>query len=171
VVIYPTQTVYGLGGRAVDAASALRIARIKGRPPGGLIVLASAPELHQPVARALAAAFWPGPLTLVVPAWEGLPQEILGPDGTIAVRIPQHPVAAALVAELGPITSTSANATGEPPSRDPSRCSLPVDAVLDVGLLPPSPPSSIVRGDDGRILREGAIARDALEAILAGVRR
>jgi L-threonylcarbamoyladenylate synthase len=170
VVLYPTETVYGLGGRAGDAASALRIARIKGRSPGGLIVLALDPPLSQPLARALAAKLWPGPLTLVVPAWPGLPEEILGPDGTVAVRPPLHPVALALVEGVGPITSTSANATGQPPVSDPRRCSLPVDAVLDVGPLPLSAPSSIVRGADGSILREGAISRAVIEAVLADMR-
>ncbi len=166
VVIYPTETVYGLGGRASDRASALRIAAIKGRPPGGLIVLALEPPLPGGLARRLASAFWPGPLTLVVPAWPGLPDEVLGPDGTVAVRPPLHPVARALVQVVGPITSTSANASGAPPLVNPGLARLPVDAIIDVGLLPFSPPSTVVRADTGEILREGAIPREALARVL-----
>ncbi len=166
VVLYPTETLYGLGGRATDPRSAQRIAALKGRPPGGLIVLATAPPLDQPVARALAAAFWPGPLTLVVPGWPGLPPAVLGPDGTVAVRPPLHPAAVALVAALGPITSTSANRSGEPPLLDPADLQLEVDAVIDVGVLPESPPSTIVRGDSGAVLRAGALPVERVRELL-----
>ena len=167
VVLYPTETVYGLGGRAGDSTSALRIAAIKGRPPGGLIVLCADPPLRWPVARALAAALWPGPLTLVVEAWPGLAPEVLGPDGTVAVRPPLHPLAARLVAEVGPLTSTSANRSGAPPLLDVAGCQLAVDAIVDAGPLPASPPSTLVRGDDGRVLREGAIPAERVRAVLA----
>jgi len=168
VVMYPTSTVYGIGGCAYDAVAAQRIAEIKGRPPGGLIVLAFEPELHGALARRLAERFWPGPLTLVVPAWPGLPSEVLAADGTVAVRPPLHPMAQALVRAVGPITSTSANPAGAPPPRRPSDVTLPVDAVIDVGPLPPSPASTIVRADTGELLREGAIPARAIAALLAG---
>ncbi len=171
VVLYPTQTVYGLGGRAEDAEAALRIAAIKGRPPGNLIVLALDPPLAGGLARALADALWPGPLTLVVPAWAGLPEAVLGPDGTVAVRPPLHPVALALVRAVGPITSTSANPSGAPTVRIPRELDLPVDAVLDVGPLPPSPPSTVVRADSGRVLREGAVPASEVERVVRGLRR
>lgn len=167
VVLYPTQTLYGLGGRADDRQAALRIARIKGRPVGGLIVLMENPPLRDRAARILARALWPGPLTIVVPAWPGLPREVLGPDGTVAVRPPLHPVALALVRGVGPITSTSANPSGGTPLLDPAGTDLPVDAVVSAGPLPPSPPSTIVRGDTGAVLREGAIPARAVAALLA----
>jgi L-threonylcarbamoyladenylate synthase len=167
VVLYPTETVYGLGGRAGDSASALRIAALKGRPPGGLVVLCAAPPLRDPVALALAAALWPGPLTLIVEAWPGLAPEVLGPDGTVAVRPPSHPAAARLVAAVGPLTSTSANLSGEPPLLDPADCRLAVDAVVDGGVLPRRPPSTLVRAEDGRILREGAVSEARVRAVLA----
>ncbi|MFH1467483.1 MAG: L-threonylcarbamoyladenylate synthase [Pseudomonadota bacterium] len=169
VVLYPTETLYGLGGLARDSASALRIAALKGRPPGGLIVLHLAPPLRQPIALALARAFWPGPLTLVVEAWPGLAQEVLGADGTVAVRPPLHPLAVRLVAAAGPMTSTSANRSGQPPLLDPASCRLAVDAVVDGGPLPPRPPSTLVRADDGRVLREGAIPAARVRAALAAM--
>jgi L-threonylcarbamoyladenylate synthase len=170
VVLYPTQTLYGFGGRASDDRSAERIAAIKGRSPGGLIVLAEQPPLVGAIARALAEAFWPGPLTLVLPAWPGLAPSVLGPDGTVAVRRPVHPVARALVAAVGPITSTSANASGEPPLLDPRGSRFPVDVVVDVGRLAPSAPSTIVRFDTGQVLREGAIPAARIERVLEATR-
>jgi len=168
VVLYPTETLYGIGGRASDPAAALRVAALKGRAPGGLIVLALAPPLLHPTARRLAAAFWPGPLTLVLPAWAGLAPELLGPGGTVAVRVPAHPVARRLVESVGPLSSSSANRSGAAPLLDPAQCELAVDAIVDVGPLPPSAPSSLVHGETGRVLREGAIPaaeiRRALEA-------
>jgi L-threonylcarbamoyladenylate synthase len=170
VVLYPTQTLYGIGGRASDPAAARRVAQLKGRPVGGLIVLMEDPPLRDRVAIALARALWPGPLTIVVPAWPGLPVEVLGPDGTVAVRPPLHPAAIALVRGVGPITSTSANLSGAAPLLDPRGLDLAVDAVVDVGPLPPSPPSSIVRGDTGALLREGAIPAQVIARVLSGLR-
>jgi L-threonylcarbamoyladenylate synthase len=170
VVLYPTLTLYGLGGCAGDRLAALRIARIKGRPPGGLIVLMPDPPLGDRTARILARAFWPGPLTIVVPAWPGLPEEVLAPDGTVAVRPPLHPAAVALVRGVGPITSTSANISGVAPLLEPGSAALPVDAVVDAGPLARSLPSTIVRGDSGVVLREGAIPSSAVVRALSEAR-
>ena len=167
-MLYPTATLYGLGGRASDTASALRVAAIKGRPPGGLIVLALDPPLPAGPARLLAQAFWPGPLTLVVPAWPGLSDAVLGPDGTVAVRPPLHPVALSLVKAVGPITSTSANLSGAAPLLDPRLTTFDVDAVIDVGPLPPSQPSTIAHWDSGAVLRVGAITAAAVAEVIAG---
>lgn len=169
VVLYPTETVYGLGGRACDGASALRIAALKGRGPQPLIVLLDAgtaaaliPTLP-PIGRSLAERHWPGPLTLVVPralltALPGGVDEAVfaGADG-LGVRWSGHPVAEALVAAVGPITSTSANRHGEPTPLAASDCALAVDAVVDAGPLPPSLPSTLVDARDGRVLRAGAL--------------
>lgn len=169
VVLYPTETLYGLGGRAEDTASAERIATLKGRSAGRLLVLALDPPLTTEVARRLARAFWPGPLSLVIPTWSGIAAGVGGPDGFVGVRPPVHPVARRLVEAVGPLTSTSANRTGEAPVLRPSDLAFPVDAVIDVGLLPPSAPSTVVHGATGEILREGAIPREAIEAVLRGL--
>jgi L-threonylcarbamoyladenylate synthase len=159
VISYPTETVYGIGGRASDGASALRIAELKGRAPGGLIVLVDGlPEGLPPLARALAEAFWPGALTLVVPGFEGIAPEVLAQDGTVALRWSPHPTVRALVQAVGPITSTSANRHGEPPCVD-GHCSLAVDVQVNEGLLPLAPPSTLVHVGQGRILREGALSQ------------
>ncbi len=167
IVLYPTQTLYGLGGRASDEESVLRLARLKGREPGRLVVLCEDPPLPWAVARRLAGRFWPGPLSIVVPAWGELAPAVCARDGTVAVRPPCHPVAAAMVRSVGPLTSTSANLSGMPPISLPSALPFTVDAVVDVGSLPRSPPSSVVRGDSGEILREGAIPSQVIQACLA----
>lgn len=167
VVVYPTETVYGLGGRAGDGASARRIATLKGRDPGRLLVLCEDPPLPGPRARILAEAFWPGPLSLVVPAWPAIAPEVGAADGTVGVRPPVHPVARALVAAVGPLTSTSANRSGQAPPRSLQDFHLPVDACLDVGPLPPSPPSTVVLATTGEVLRPGAVPAERIRAVLA----
>jgi len=165
VVCYPTETVYGIGGRAADSGAASRIAELKQRDLQPLIVLVDrVPEGLPPLALELAQRFWPGPLTLVVPPIEGVAPEVLGPGGTLALRWSPHPVVAELVRRVGPITSTSANRTGEPPLTD-GRCTLAVDFVLDVGPLAPAQPSTIVDVQRRQVLRPGAIA-GAIEAFL-----
>jgi L-threonylcarbamoyladenylate synthase len=170
LVLYPTETVYGIGGRASDGASALRLAALKGRSPGALLVLVLEVTLPWEPARRLAEAFWPGPLSIVIPAFGDVHPAVLGPDGTVGVRVPAHPLARRLVAAVGPVTSSSANRTGEPPVRDPARCVLAVDAVLDGGVLPPSPGSTLVRGDTGEVLREGAVPSVAVARVLGRLR-
>ena len=181
LLAYPTETVYGLGsGPSVEALAAL--AALKGRPRAHpLIVHLARPELlarwadaPSADARALAAAFWPGPLTLVLRGGEGrLPDQLRGREGGIAVRHTSHPGVARLVAALGrPLTSTSANRPGDPPAPGADRIA---DAfrddiargdllVLDGGVLGNVPPSTLVdcTGPMPRLIREGAIPRAEL---------
>jgi L-threonylcarbamoyladenylate synthase len=170
VVLYPTETVYGLGGLASDAAAADRIARIKGRPLSPLIVLVDRlPADLGPIANALAKAFWPGPLTLVVSAWEGVTASVCAADGSVAIRQSSHPVAAALVSAVGAITSTSANLAGQLPLRSLDRAhelTTQVDAVFNAGLLPDSAVSTLVDARSGIVLRQGAISEAAIQAVL-----
>ena len=167
VILYPTETLYGLGGRAHDVESAVRIGQIKGRGLQPLIVLVNeVPEWLPGEALPLAEAFWPGPLTLVVPGRGLFPDEILGPDGGIAVRFSPHPVAQELIAAVGPITSTSANRTGEPPILEARNHGLEVDEVVDYGEIQPSAASTMYHLTAG-ILRRGDLASD-LESFLAG---
>lgn len=163
---YPTETVYGVGGRASDGESAHRIAALKGRPLQPLIVLVSSLHWLEGDARRIAEALWPGPVTLIVPAWDGLAPEILAPDGSVGVRWSGHRVCASLVEAVGPITSTSANLHGEDPARSPP--SLDVDATVDVGELPYAEPSSLVHVAERRVIRRGALAH-RVEAILAAL--
>jgi L-threonylcarbamoyladenylate synthase len=176
LLAYPTETVYGLGStpRAADVRA---LARLKGRRAGKpFLLLVSSREMAEAQglafgegANALARAFWPGPLTLVLSGGGGrLPDELRGPEGGIAVRWTSHHDIARLVAALGePLTSTSANLPGQPPA--PGAAAIVRDftaaveqgllLVLDGGVLGNSPSSTIVdcTQSSPRLIREGAI--------------
>lgn len=175
VVVHPTESVYGFGCLlAPEPLVALRA--LKDRPSGGFVVLLAEPEdadgLLGPAGRALARAFWPGPLTLVVDD----PEDRFHPDakardGSVALRVPGHEMALALLAAVAaPLTSTSANAPGAHPAataHDARQAALARGRdlfALDAGPLPGGAPSTIVRtGDAGTVLlRAGPIALRAL---------
>jgi L-threonylcarbamoyladenylate synthase len=182
VIAYPTETFYGLGALAADGASVERLLVAKARPDGKPLPLLGA-DLAQleavasfsPLARRLAAALWPGPLTLVLPARPGLHPAITGGGTTVGVRISSGQVAAALArAAGGALVATSANRSGEPPPRradllDPAlRARL--DLVLDGGETPGGAPSTVVAlvGETLTLVRAGAVTLEALRAA-AGV--
>ena len=185
LIAYPTETVYGFGS-VVAFPAVEHLCLLKGREPGKpFLVLVSNRQMLAGIGLRLtdagerfAAAFWPGPLTLVLPGGEGvLPDTLRGPEGGVAVRWTSHPGAARLVQTLGsPITSTSANRPGQPSlmdARDIERTFAPAVAdgtllVLDAGRLPSSPPSTLVdcTAPAPRLLREGAIPRARLAAIV-----
>jgi len=185
LIAYPTETVYGFG--SVTALAAVeRLAALKGREPGKpFLVLVSNRRMLASVglrltdaAERLAAAFWPGAITLVLPGGEGtLPDALRGPEGGVAVRWTSHAGAARLIETLGsPITSTSANRPGQPslmeaPGIERSFAAAVADGtllVLDAGPLPQSPPSTLIdcTGSRPRIVREGAVPRARLASIV-----
>lgn len=181
VLAYPTETVYGFGG-GVDQESVHSLVALKSRPRGKpfLILVAGVDMLARldlrltQAASSLAARFWPGPLTLVLPGGENrVPPELRGPEGGVGVRWTSHASLGRLIRAYGdPITSTSANRPGNPPAdsaavilRDWS------DAVgrgrlriLDGGTLRPSAPSTVVdcMGERPRVIRPGAIPLEEL---------
>lgn len=181
LLAYPTETVYGLGC-APDAAALAALAGLKGRPARKpfLLLVSGRPMAAEyglaftAAATALADAFWPGPLTLVLAGGEGrLPDALRGPEGGIAVRHTSHAGMATLVRELGfALTSTSANRPGHPTA--PGVDGIVEDfgdaiatgqlLVLDGGVLGNVPPSTIVdcTGPVARLVREGALPRGEL---------
>ena len=181
LLAYPTETVYGLGSRARDP-DVRALAALKGRAAGKpfllLITGREMAEAHglafNESAQALARAFWPGPLTLVLPGGSGrLPDLLRGPEGGIAVRWTSHRQIARLVAAMGePLTSTSANLPGGMPA--PGAETIVRDfttavqggtlLVLDGGVLGNRPPSTVVdcTGLEARLVRPGAISVAAL---------
>lgn len=183
LLAYPTETVYGLGSRPVDP-DLRTLAALKGRAAGKpFLLLVASREMAEAQglamnesARALARAFWPGPLTLVLPGGSGrLPDLLRGPEGGIAVRWTSHAGVALLVGELGePLTSTSANLPGAPPAPGADailRDFAPAVAdgrllVLDGGVLGNQPPSTVVdcTGPLARVVRSGAIPVARLRA-------
>jgi L-threonylcarbamoyladenylate synthase len=173
LVGFPTETVYGLAADASNPAAMARLNRVKGRPPEKPYSLHVASALDaqtavrdvSPPARRLMERFWPGPLTLVLPAKGG---------GTIGVRVPDHPVAQAFLRACAvPVVAPSANRAGQPPPRDAQAVLRgldgDVDLILDAGPTPLGCESTVV--DLSRaapvIVREGAIAAQEVYAALA----
>ena len=185
LLAYPTETVYGFGSRA-RTAEVSALAELKGRrreKPFLLLVsdrgMAEAQGLaFGPAADAMARAFWPGPLTLVLPGGK-LPDQLRGPEGGIAVRWTSHRGIARLVAALGePLTSTSANLPGSAPA--PGAAAIVRDfqhavedgrlLVLDGGVLGNRPPSTVVdcTQPTPRLVREGALTVATLRRAVGG---
>ncbi|MEW2521688.1 L-threonylcarbamoyladenylate synthase [Actinacidiphila alni] len=181
LVALPTETVYGLGANAEDPAAVARIFAVKGRPPSHPLIvhLGSADHLDNWVeavpaaARLLAKHFWPGPLTLVLRRGPRVPMEVTGGLETVAVRVPDHPVARALLTEFGGgAAAPSANRFGSvsPTTADHVRAELgdAVDFVLDGGPCEVGVESTIVdaTGEVPAILRPGGVTREDIEAVL-----
>lgn len=181
IIVYPTETFYALGADALDPGALARLFELKRRDPHkpvGLIAadrrmaFALAREVPEP-ARRLAAKFWPGPLTMVLPARAGLPPELLGPGGGVGVRVSSHPVARALSAALGrPLSATSANRAGQAPATTTAQARAAftdkVKVYVEGGRLSAAAPSSVVAFEAGalRVLRAGAVSEGRLCAAL-----
>jgi L-threonylcarbamoyladenylate synthase len=182
LLAYPTETVYGLGSRAV-AADVAALSALKGRRPGKpfLLLVASRRMAEAcglqfpPAAHALAETFWPGAVTLILPGGPGLPDSLRGAEGGIAVRWTSHRGMAELLGHLGePLTSTSANRPGGATAPGVGAILDTFAAavsdgrlmVLDGGVLGNVPPSTVVdcTGPAPRLVREGAIPRSELQA-------
>ena len=172
IIAYPTETVYGLGADPFRAEAVDRVFAIKERAALKALILlvrgeADLEGLTEDVpaaARDLIRAFWPGPLTLVFRARAGLPERLLGGGGTIALRYSDAPIAQRLLARVGgPITSTSANRSGESAARSAREADRAlgdrVDLILDGGPSGDARPSTVVDVSTGtvRVLREGRI--------------
>ena len=181
VLIYPTETFYGLGGAPYQPEVVERIYRLKardGRKPLPLIAANEvaarrAAHIWPEVAERLARAFWPGPLTLVVVAALQFPPSLHAQTGKIAVRVSSHAVARNLAANAGGlIISTSANLAGQTPCVHPNQLPLElleqVDGVLHAGTTPGGLPSTLidVTVDPPRLLRRGAIEWEWLQRVL-----
>ncbi|WP_189233608.1 L-threonylcarbamoyladenylate synthase [Streptomyces flaveolus] len=181
LVALPTETVYGLGANAEDPAAVSRIFQVKGRPPSHPLIVHISGAEHlgdwvqevPATARLLAERFWPGPLTLVLGRGRRVPLEATGGLETVAVRVPDHPVALALLSAFGGgVTAPSANRFGSvsPTTADDVRAELgdAVDFVLDGGPCKVGVESTIVdaTGEVPTILRPGGVTREDLEAVL-----
>jgi L-threonylcarbamoyladenylate synthase len=179
-VAFPTDTVYGIGA-AINAPEALvRIYEAKGRESWRpLPVLLSSPSAISVVSPGidqrllkLATNFWPGALTVAVPALPNLPPQIVAPDGTVGVRVPDHSIALTLAQRSGgAIAVTSANLSGDPPATRPEEI-VPelaerLDLVLDGGIARLGMASTVVSlvGDTITIIREGAIAAGTIQQV------
>ncbi len=180
VVAIPTDTLYGLAVDPFSTPAIERLFAVKGRSAARGIALVAA-DLDQVIARLgglsamerrLAARYWPGPLTLLIARPPSIAPELTGGSDRVGVRVPDHDVTRDLCRACGiPLTATSANLSGEPPSDDPEHiarvfASSDVDLLLDAGRTPGGPPSTIVAAtDDGvHLIRPGAIDFDEVQA-------
>lgn len=180
LVVFPTDTVYGVGA-AVDRPEAVgRIYHVKGRPLDRPIpVLISSLDQIERLATSvdervlrLAQAFWPGALTIVLPAQEWLPEEIVRDTGAVGLRMPDHPVALAIIeASGGALATTSANRSGEREAQtaDEAFAALGdrVELIIDGGRAPGGVPSTVVAvsGDTLEVLRVGALDPAQIERV------
>ncbi len=171
VLVFPTETVYGVGVAAGNADALESLRRLKKRPDGkpfqllvaDIAMAKSLGAVFSPRAERLARAFWPGPLTLVLPAAAG---------ETLGIRVPDAPLVLAICRRLGgAIVASSANAAGDAPPADAAAADCfgdEADLLIDAGAIAEGVPSTVARcgGDGCAVLREGGIAREALDAVL-----
>jgi L-threonylcarbamoyladenylate synthase len=171
VIIYPTETLYGLGANPLFPEAMERIYAIKGRAAAKPIpflikdrkMLAGLVEAVPPVGRELMERYWPGPLTLIFRAKKGLPVPLRGKDGFIGLRISSHPIAQGIVEAIdAPLTSTSANLAGEVDIVDGRELAQlfgdKVDLIIDAGRVPGIGSTVIdLTVSPVRIVREGMI--------------
>lgn len=172
-VVFPTDTVYGLAANAFSSEAIQKLFEVKDREQeksiavllGSLDQLSAVTVAPSPAALALGEKHWPGALTLVVPRHPEMPEN-LSPLPTLGVRIPNHPVALALLQTVGPLAVTSANLSGMPntTTADEVLAQLDgrVDLILDGGKTPGGVPSTVVdmTGAEPKVLRQGPISID-----------
>jgi len=180
LVVAATETLVGLLADPFHAAALARVAVLKQRPPNEAFPLivpdaAAAAALSgkwPAVAERLAARFWPGPLTLLVPALPELPAELVGPEGQVAVRVPGAAPATRICLHFGgPLVATSANLRGQEPPLRAEDVGPEIEAAVDLiipGGAPAGRPSTIVACDDSgyRIVRPGLVSDRELRAAL-----
>ncbi|GIG89369.1 threonylcarbamoyl-AMP synthase [Plantactinospora endophytica] len=183
LVVIPTDTVYGIGADAFTPYAVKALLNAKGRdrqhPPPVLVgsrrTLDGLVFMLPSAARDLADAFWPGALTIVVEHSPSLQWDIGDTGGTVAVRMPLHPVALEVLRETGPMAVSSANKTGQPPAvtAEEAREHLgySVRAYLEAGPCPEPVPSTIVdvTGEVPRVLRQGAIPLEKLRDVVPDI--
>ena len=183
LVAFPTETVYGLGANALDAQAVLSIFAAKDRPADNPLIvhiwrreqLADVCEVP-PLAEKLMDAFWPGPLTILMPRKENIPQEVTAGLPTVAVRMPAHPVAAALLEACDlPIAAPSANRSGKPSPTTAQHVYVDMDGriplIIDGGASDVGLESTVLDICHGTpcILRPGGVTQAMLEAVIGPV--
>ena len=179
VIVFPTDTVYGLAVPILNEVGINRLFEIKGRDFNKAIAVLVGDINHlsqltpglPPMAKKLADAFWPGALTLIVSCASGLPHN-LSPLPTIGIRMPDHPFALKLLRKSGPLATTSANISGGANTTTAQQVldqlDGKIDLLLDGGQTPGAVPSTVVDCTKSQltILRQGAITEEALRAAL-----
>jgi L-threonylcarbamoyladenylate synthase len=179
VIVFPTETLYGLGADALNSAAVEKVFRLKGRDSRNPIpvLVADRAMLNQlvvqvsPLAEKLMDRFWPGPLTLVLPGRSDLPRPLLNSAGGVGVRISSQTIATELVRGLGrPLTATSANQSGKQPGRSIEEArnyfGAEIEIFVDGGELVSKTGSTVAEiiDDTIRVIRDGEIGRNELQS-------
>ena len=183
LVVMPTDTVYGIGANAFNAAAVRDLLAAKGRGPdmpvpvlvGSWTTIDGLTMAVSPVARTLIEAFWPGGLSLVIEHAPSLSWDLGDSRGTVMVRMPLHPVALDLLRMVGPMAVSSANRSGMPPATTAAAATEQlgedVAVYLDGGQAPIGVASTVVdlTGGVPRVLRQGAVSLDRLREVMGEV--
>jgi len=175
LVVYPTETVYGLGADAFSDKAITRVYEAKHRPFGMPISIAvsdfdmlAAVAHFRPPMEKFVETFLPGPVTVILPARNSVPEILTGGTGLIGIRMPAHDLARQLIEKFdAPVTATSANLHGARDPQTPDKCTVQHEFLIDGGRLPGTP-STVVDLVAGKILRRGANA-DSIEQFLKGL--
>jgi len=180
VIAMPTDSFYALGASVFNERAVHRVRAIKGRREANpiLVLIADRSQLDAlvscvpPAAALLMDRFWPGPLTIVLPASPRLPAALTAGTGTVGVRLPALSPLVTLLRATGPLTGTSANRSGVPPARSAREVEeslgADVELILDGGPASAAMPSTVVEATDMvRVIREGPIARTTIETVLS----
>ena len=183
-IVYPTDTIYGLGVNALNGEAISRLFKIKRRPIEKAVpVIVNGIEMARKIAYIdyrkdeMLGKIWPSPITVILHKKDTVPDILTGTKDTVGIRIPESKLAIILISSLGaPITATSANISGEEPNLDIqtiidrfNQVSDKPDLILDAGILPPSEPSTILdlSGQKPKILRIGPVKKEQLLDILS----
>jgi len=181
VIVFPTETLYGLGADALNEAAVEKVFQLKGRDSGNPIpVLVANPGMLDTMvakvpktAQRLIDQYWPGPLTLVLPGRKNIPKYLCNSSGGVGVRISSQPIATSLVNNLGrPLTATSANPSGKEPARTLQEAKTyfagRVELFIDGGALTSKSGSTVVEvmEDSIKIIREGELSASELRQVL-----
>ena len=181
VIVFPTETLYGLGADALNFSAVENVFHLKGRDPDNPLpvlvadraMLDSLVAKVSPLAEKLMAHFWPGPLTLVLPARNDIPRPLVNANGGIGVRLSSQPIATELVRLLGrPLTATSANPSGQPGAHTVLEAknyfSAKIAIYVDGGALTSPTGSTVAAVEKNKlsIIRAGEISREALEVVV-----
>ena len=185
VIVFPTETLYGLGADALNFSAVEKVFHLKGRDPNNpfpvlvadLVMVDSLVAAISPLAKLLMTRYWPGPLTLVLPARTEIPRALVNSRGGIGVRLSSQPLATELVRLLGhPLTGTSANPSGQPGAQTVAQAknyfNENISVYVDGGALHSRTGSTVaaIEKDRLRIIRAGEISREALaDAVCKGV--
>jgi len=181
VIVFPTETLYGLGADALNFTAVEKVFQLKGRDPNNPFpvlvsdrsMLNSLVAKVSPLAEKLIERFWPGPLTLVLPARNDIPPPLVNSTGAIGVRISSQPIANEIVRMLGqPLTATSANPSGQPGAQTIAQArdyfSGKIKVFIDGGALTSKTGSTVaaVVGNKIKIIRAGEIGKDELQNVV-----